>query len=278
MDLTLAAFIKMRSHGNPQTLARYLRYIRRFQGWLGSRKLTAEAVNEYSDILAAKYVGNSRVPMCAALNLLLMHRGAPWRFKSPGKSVDPNPRLYKPEEYEAILGTIADPAERLVVRLLHDSLLRPSDVAALRRDELDLTGRFAYIRKTTQKAGVNSESMLTPETRTELIAYLAASLEGDYLFPSPKRPGFPRHRTWPNKVLMAHGAEGISPRTFRRTGATLWPDDVKSLMVQGGWKSVQVIMDHYRRDREDRHVAAFEKAMGVKMDPENDPDNVPGYG
>ena len=34
------------------------------------------------------------------------------------------------EEYRAILGRIAEPDERLVVRLLHDSLLRPSGVAA----------------------------------------------------------------------------------------------------------------------------------------------------
>ena len=270
----LLDFVKMKSHGNPLTVDRYLRTIKRFLGWLGSRKLSMEAVNEYRDVLSSKYADNSLIPICTALNLLMEHRGVSFRFKSPGKVVNPNPKLVTEAEYQAILVRIAKPDERLVVRLMHDSLLRPSDLASLRRDELDLSGKFAYIRKRTRKAGVNTESMLAPDTADELKAYLATH-EGDYLFPSPERVNAPRHPTWPNKVLMAHGATGISPRTFRRTGATAWPEDVRSLMAQGGWSSVQTIMTHYRRNQEDRHAAAFSKAMNVKMD---EPDDVPGYG
>ena len=273
--MSLRAFLRSKSNGNEATVRRYETYIKRFVGWLGSRKLTAEIVPEYADYLAGKYRVNSTIPMVVALNLCLEHRGVPFRFKMPSKQVNPNPRLVSDEEYRAILSRIAEPDERLVVRLLHDSLLRPSDVAALRLSELDLSGRFAYIRKTTQKAGVNTESMLTPETAAELRALIAERGIADYIFPSPKRTG-PRCRTWPNAVLAKHGAEGISPRTFRRTGATRWNDDTASLMAQGGWKDPKTIFRHYRRNVEERHAKAFEQAMNVHMTAD-DAEDVPGY-
>ena len=118
-----------------------------------------------------------------------------------------------------------------------------------------------------------SESILSAETAEELRAYLVSG-RTDYLFES--KPGKLRHRTWPNGVLKKQGAEGISPRTFRRTGATLWGEDLKSLMAQGGWSDPRTVLKHYRKNLRERHLREFESVMGLVQDREPE-DGPPGY-
>ena len=132
------------------------------------------------------------------------------------------------------------------------------------------------IRRRTQKTGTIAESVLTKETASELAAFINATGAMDYVFRGETDKPH-RHRTWPNAVLRKHHAEGITPRTFRRTLATNWGDDLRSLMSQGGWSDPKTILLHYRRDVRERHLREFEKAVGPARDPEPDSD-LPGYG
>ena len=117
--------------------------------------------------------------------------------------------------------------------------------------------------------------MLTPETAAELKAFMAGRGIMEYIFPSPKRAG-PRCRTWPNSVLAKHGAEGISPRTFRRTGATRWNDRHRLVDGPGRMEGPEDDLPALLEERPEWHVTAFEQAMNVRMSVD-DGDDVPGY-
>lgn len=194
-------------------------------------------------------------------------------MRMPAREIVANQRLVKPEDYEALIERLEDPAERLTVRLQHDSFLRPSDLANLRLSELAEEDGILIIRKATKKAKVVSNSILMEETAGDLRAYVKSAGIADYLFEA--KPGKPRHRTWPNHVFVKHGWDG-SPRDFRRTGATNWSEDLASLMAQGGWSDPKTILTHYRRNLMERHLKAFEKTVGIAKDrPDED---IPGYG
>src|SRR5439155_11206149 len=205
----------------------------------------------------------------------LRWRNTDLRVRRPPREYVANPKLITPSEYAEIVGRITDPMERLVVRLLHDSLLRPSDVVSIRLADLDTSEGVTVIRKRTQKTGSVSESILTKETADELAEYVSKSRMTDYLFPGEGGPH--RNRTWPNQVLRKHHADGISPRTFRRTGATRWGDDITSLMSQGGWTDPQTVLKHYRKNVRERHLREFEKAVGGARGSDRDQGG-PGYG
>ena len=271
--MNLDAFIRNRSRGNEETIKLYRKEIGRFLGWLGSRQLTMDAVTEYEAWLRTRYKSNSLSSKVPAVNLYLEHKGVDFRMRRSAKEYAANPRLVKPGEYEALIERIEDPAERLVVRLLHDSMLRPSDVVTLRVADLADVQGVTVIRRKTIKTGRVSNSYLTVETTAELQAYIKANGITEYLFTVDGVRA--RHRTWPNVVLRRHGAEGITPRTFRRTGATNWTDDLASLMSQGAWTDPKTILAHYRRDVHERHLQAFEKAIGKATEKEDD--DVPGY-
>lgn len=270
--MNLEAFVRNRSRGNEQTLKLYMKAIAQFQGWLGTRSLPMENLNEYEAWLRKRYKNNSLSAKVAAVNYLLDHKGLPFRMRRPPKEYAANPKLITPDEYDELLARIQDSAERLVVRLLHDSLLRPSDVVTVRLADLADANGVLVIRRRTKKTGKVSESFLTKDTALELRAYVASQAITDYLFPVN---GHPRHRTWPNVVLRKYGAEGVTPRTFRRTGATAWNDDLASLMSQGAWNDPKTILAHYRRDVHARHRSAFEGAIGKATD--EDPDEPKGY-
>lgn len=261
---------------NPETRKRYDVVVRSFRGWIGSRSVNDATVAEYRERLLSSYKPNSLSNMVAALNLYLEHKGVPSRMERPPKEIAANPKLIKPDEYAALLTRILNAEERLAVRLLHDTGLRPSDVVSLRLSDLDTTDGITSIRKRTRKTGAVTDSILTKETADDLRAYVQDAKVTDYIFRGEN--GKPhRHRTWPNHVLVKYGAEGITPRTFRRTLATNWTEDVTSLMAQGGWTDSKTIFLHYRRDVRARHVQAFEKAVGPTRDVEPEED-VPGYG
>jgi len=162
------------------------------------------------------------------------------------------------------------------VRLLHDTGLRPSDIVALRLADIAIEDGIVLLRRRTQKTGTVAESILTRETAAELQAYIKSAGVTDYIFRGETDKPH-RHRTWPNAVLRKHHAEGITPRTFRRTLATNWGDDLRSLMSQAGWSDAKTILTHYRRDVRERHLREFERAVGAARSPEPDPE-LPGYG
>ena len=272
--MKLEAFVREHSRSNEETVRRYLRTIHKFTGWLGSRHLDVETLQEYEAWLKQRYGPNSLASnITSAINLYLRWKGTDLKLRRPSKQVAANPKLVSDKEYEAILARIPDLEERLVVRILHDSLLRPSDVVSIRLADLDTSEGVTIIRKRTQKTGAISESILAKETVDHLTAYIAARGITDYVFVGESKPF--RHRTWPNAVLRKHGAEGVTPRTFRRTGATRWGEDMRSLMAQGGWNDLRTVMV-YRRNLRERHLREFESAMGPARDrePEEDP---PGY-
>src|SRR5207247_3851321 len=177
------------------------------------------------------------------------------------------PKIISNKEYEAILERIPNAEERLVVRLLHDTGLRPSDIVDIALKDIAMEDGVTIIRKATRKTGTIAESVVTKETATELAEYLKKSGVTAHIFPGETSMPH-RHRTWPNAVLRKHHAEGITPRTFRRTLATNWGDDLRSLMSQAGWSDPKTILLHYRRDVRERHIREAEKAIGQVREPD----------
>ncbi len=260
---------------NLETRKRYESVVKSFNGWRGSRPLTDATVQEYREKLLGEYKPNSLSNMVAAINLYLESKGVEARIRRPPKEIAANPKLVKADEYAALLARVPNTEERLAVRLLHDTGLRPSDIVTVRLSDLDTTDGITSVRKRTRKTGAVTDSLLSKETAAELKAYVETAGVTDFIFRGETDKPH-RHRTWPNAVLRKHGAEGITPRTFRRTLATNWTEDTTSLMAQGGWTDSKTIFLHYRRDVRSRHVQAFEKAVGPARDPEPE-DELQGY-
>jgi integrase len=270
-------FIRAHSRARTEETVRlYLKEAKRFQGWLGTRPLTLEVVQEYEAWLRSKFAQNSLSNKVVGVNLYLAWKEVDARIRRPPKEIAANPKLISDKEYRALLDRIPDAEERLVVRLLHDTGLRPSDVVDIRIADIATEEGVTIIRRRTQKTGTVAESVLARETASELQDYIEKSGVTDHVFlGETDKPH--RHRTWPNAILRKHGAEGITPRTFRRTLATNWGDDLRSLMSQAGWSDAKTILTHYRRDVRERHIREAEKAIGPVREP--DPESeLPGYG
>jgi len=275
--MKLEAFVRANCRArSDETIGLYLRECKRFQGWLGTRSLDLETIQEYEAWLRSKFRANSLSNKVVGVNLYLKWKGLDARIRRPPKEIAANPKLVTDKEYREILTRITNPEERLAIRLLHDSGLRPSDVVDIRLADIATEDGLTIVRRRTQKTGTIAESILTKETAVELAEYVKAAGVTNYVFRGETDKPH-RHRTWPNSVLRKHHAEGISPRTFRRTLATNWGDDLKSLMSQAGWSDAKTILTHYRRDVRERHLREFEKAVGTARDPEPDPE-LPGYG
>jgi len=271
------AFIRANCRArSEETVKLYLREAKRFQGWLGTRTLELESVIEYESWLKSRFRANSLSNKIVGVNLYLAWKGTTFRIRRPPKEIAANPKLISDAEYRAILARVSDAEERLAVRLLHDTGLRPSDVVGIRLVDLATEDGVTVVRRRTLKTGTLAESYLTRETATELADFISKYGVSDYVFRGETDKPH-RHRTWPNGVLRKHGVEGITPRTFRRTLATNWGDDLRSLMSQAGWSDAKTILTHYRRDVRERHIREAEKAIGSIRDREPDPE-VPGYG
>src|SRR3972149_5479919 len=111
--MNLQVFVRSRSSGNPETVTRYLQECRRFAGWLGSRPLTLEAVQEYESYLAARYKPNSLQNKAAAVNPYLEWRKVDVRMKRPAKAIIANPRLGSGAGDVALRQRIGEPGENL---------------------------------------------------------------------------------------------------------------------------------------------------------------------
>ena len=270
-------FIRANSRARTdETVRLYQREAKRFQGWLGTRPLALEAVQEYEAWLRSKFRQNSLSNKVIGVNLYLKWKGLDARIRRPPKEIAANPKLVTDKEYRGLLERIEDAEERLIVRLLHDTGMRPSDIVSLRLADLANEDDVVLLRRRTQKTGTIAESVLSRETATELHDYIEKSGVTDHIFRGETDQPH-RHRTWPNAVLRKHHAEGITPRTFRRTLATNWSDDIRSLMSQAGWSDPKTILLHYRRDVLSRHVREAEKVIGPVRDSDED-DGLPGYG
>lgn len=280
----LEAFIREQSHAspaNPATVKRYADLARRVQGWWSDRPFSLESVQACEDWLKSRYGPNSLASnVTTAVNLWLRWKEHPeLRVRRPPKVPNPHPRSNIDPEYRAKLAQIGNPMERLAVRLSHDAGWSPADIAAVRLGDVDLTGPVTVVRKVRQKTRVLAEAVLEKETADELRVYVASDPNAVYLFPGDWRKGKPhRNRTWVNEVLKRYGFS-FSPRAFRSNLATSWPgDDIKGLMVQGGWSDSKTIFAHYRGNLRERQVDSFEAAMGRPAKDRGPDDELPGYG
>src|SRR2546428_674981 len=263
--MTFKAFIRANARGpiEDETLERYDEDRRELAGRLGPRRLTEETVQELEAWLKSKYPNaNTQQRKITAANWLFRWKGTDFRIRRPPKEYNTHPRTIAPEDYRAVLARITEPMERLAVRLSRDTLWSPTDVAAIRKADVDF-GNPTIVRKVRQKTGAHAEAVVEMETADELRAYLESNPELEYIFPGDRRQGKPhRNRTWVNAVLKRHGAT-FTPRMFRSSGATLWPgDDIKGLMTQGGWTDPKTIFRYYRGNIREVQVRSFEAAMG----------------
>jgi len=276
--MNFKAFVRSKAKGpiTDATLELYDRDRRRLQGRLGSQSLTVETAQELEAWLKSRSgKPNSQQRWITALNWLLRWKGVDYQARRPPKEPNPHPRTVPEDEYARLLSRIADPMERLAVRISYDTGWSPSDVAAIRKADVDASD-IAIVRKVRQKTNVAAEAVLSKETADELRAFMASSPEGEYLFPGEGRPH--RNRTWVNAVLRRNGST-FSPRAFRSNLATRWPgDDIKGLMVQGGWRDSRTIFEHYRGNVRERQIASFEAATGRSVKPREPDDELPGYG
>ncbi len=273
------AFIRENARVNDATVKRYVDVARSFQGWVGSRPLNLETLQDGERWLNERYKPNSMSNVATAVNLWLRWKGhTEFRVRRPPKEFNPRPRTIDDKEYRGLLARIADPMDRLAVRLSHDAGWSPSDVVAVCREDCDVAAAIAVVRKVRQKTHVIAEAVLEKETADDLRAYLASNPDLDYLFPGDRRQARPhRNRTWVNALLKRYGAT-FSPRAFRSNLATVWPgDDIKGLMVQGGWSDSKTIFSHYRGNLRERQVGSFEAAMGRPARDREPDDELAGY-
>lgn len=279
--MKLETFIRQQARVADSTVQLYVREARRFQGWLGTRPLNADAVQGYESWLKSRYKTNSLSNKVSGVNLYLKWKGTDLRIRRPPKEYNMKPRLVEDDEYEALLARITDPMERLAIRISYDSGWSPIDVVAIRVPDVTFDDRITVIRKARTKTRVAAEAVLLSETAAELRAHIKANPKVEYVFPGDRRKGRAhRNRTWVNAVLKRYGMTTFTPRYFRSNLATRWDGaDIKGLMTQAGWSDPKTIYSHYRSNVRERQVESLERATGqaaMKRDP--DDDTLPGYG
>ncbi len=262
------------------TIALYEKDAHRILGWLGSRPLTEETAQDAEAWLRSRTdKPNTLQRWITSLNWLLRWKGLEYQAKRPPKELNLNPRTIADEEWDHAVSRLRDPMERLAVLISHETGWSPSDVVQVRRADVDLSGDRAVIRRFRQKTKAVGTPVLTPETSTELRAYLDLNPSLDYIFPGDLRDGTPhRNRTWVNAVLKRTGAT-FSPRAFRSNLATKWPgDNIEGLMRQGMWKTSSTIFQHYRGNSLPKQTSSLDAALGRAPKDEKPTEDVPGYG
>jgi integrase len=286
-SLAFRAFVRRKS-GNvsEETLNRYWIYVAKFKEWLAGEHPTPANVDAYHEgVLMKKYVPNSRVPICSALNWWLRYRrirdeeDEPLRLPIPETEAAEEPRTISDEEWSALrkhLERAGDLRELALVAVQRDTLLRPCDVVAIPLSLVVLDADHPHIAgKRQKKTGAFVKPFISKDTVGILRRYIAAYKPTRLLFETESGETF--HRRWPLEVIRrackrAGLPEDITSRVFRRTGATNWVGDVKDLAAQGGWKDVKTIWKHYRQVKEERHWGAFEETFEPAPDKPKVPD------
>lgn len=275
------AFVRRKSRNvSEETLNRYWAYVAAFKDWLEGEDLTPANVDAYHEtVLLKKYVSNSRVPVCSALNWWLRlqkirdEEDEPLRLPIPETEAAEEPRTLTDEEWARLrkhLERQGNLRELALVMVQRDTLLRPCDLVTIPLSLVVLDADHPHIAgKRQKKTGAVVKPFISKDTVSVLRRYIAAHKPTRYLFETDG--GEALHRRWPLEVLRrackhARLPDDITPRIFRRTGATNWEGDVKDLAAQGGWKDVKTIWKHYRQVKEERHWDAFERTFEPKDD------------
>ena len=268
-------FIALRKEVTQETLKRYWSYAKRFLDWLGISELTEERLARWNAMTKRSYSTNSRIVTNVSINWLLkMLRakdsdGEPLKLQIPAKETSPHGRLISEPEWQRLARyarTHLDLRECVLIHLLRETLLRPSDIVRIRLSNLDLESDPPAIRNLVQqKTKFVASPRVSSETGQLVKKYVKTCKPIEYLFESRRGKQF--HRRWPTETLRritdALGIAGITPRVFRRSGATAWEGKVATLQLQGGWKCAKSIYSHYLKYREEDHIkdfkATFEK-------------------
>lgn len=281
------AFVRRKSRNvSEETLSRYWVYVRNFKEWLEGDDPTPANVDAYHEsVLMKKYVPNSRVPICSALNWWLRFRkirdeeDEPLRLPIPETEADENPRMLTDDEWTALRSHLerqGNLRELAVAMVQHETLLRPCDIVAIPLSLVILDADHPCIAgKKQKKTGAFVRPFISKETVAVLRRYLAEYKPAQHLFETETGEMF--HRRWPLEVFhrackRAGLPEDITSRVFRRTGATNWRGDVKDLCAQGGWKDPKTVWKHYRMVKEERHWDAFERTFEPAADKPKAPD------
>jgi integrase len=281
-------FVKRKGHVNEATLDRYWQYVVAFLTWLDGEPITPQSVDAYyQQIICRKYRVNSRLVVCPALTWYLRSKkirdeeDEPLRFPMPSKELLEDRYLIDEEAdwlpLKRELERQGNLKELALVLLQHDSLLRPSDLVNVRLSQVRLDVDHPCIDgKVQQKTNRRVKPFITKETARTLGRYIERHKPSVYLF--EVMPGRPHHRRYPLEVIRrACGRAGlpdtITPRAFRRTGATMWKGDVKDLQAQGGWADPKTIYQHYRQWQDERHWEAFEKTFEPPKKEETETDD-----
>ena len=211
------------------------------ESWLADLRgqgLSDSTVNGYFAVLKAglRYLNDSENPPC----LKGLKAGA------KGSRVRTKGELLTEKDYELLLG-VMPPAKALIFRLLWDTGARPGEVLRLRREDL-VFGReqgreFVDLSfPTTKNNQPRTVPVVNRDTLTALKAHLA-TVESGYLFPSPRKAGWPLtpQGLWHYLERAAKAAgvgKRIYPYLFRHSAATRRfnaPSGVRDKMM--GWHS-----------------------------------------
>lgn len=170
------------------------------------------------------------------------------------------------ESAEDAILAIAGPAERAIVLLGLDPLLRLSDVSTLRAEH----DRGTYLDVVDPK----TQPYQVPVSRRLRAALDALTPVEGWYFPSPRQPGKPVSDAWTARAFHAlcvranvpagKKAGGITFHGLRHTGATRAARAVKLTVVQrlGGWRSLRQLAryDH----PEDAEIVKATEAIGSR--------------
>ncbi len=166
-------------------------------------------------------------------------------------------RVCSPAEIQTLLGA-ASPDLALIARVTLESLLRLSEVLALRREDIGPT--FATVIQS--KSGKARRVPVTPELRAALLARCHAT--SGYVFGLGKAGGPPTAAAVSvafARLAASLNLVGVSHHVLRHTGATVMVSagvSLRAVQTIGGWSSLRMV-ERYA------HVDDAELARAVRI-------------
>lgn len=178
------------------------------------------------------------------------------------------------------------PGRGLAVILSAFCALRPGEVLALRRRDIDQAGHVVHVRETASarygggahigptKTAASNRTVNYPaelhDQITEHLAEYAAPGKSGHIFPSPRNTGDPlssgAYLTSVKRAAKAAGLEDVRPHDLRHSGATLAAGTgatLRELMARLGHTSPEIAMQYQHSARErDRAIA---DALGASL-------------
>ncbi len=248
------------------------------EGWLAGLHagLAPSTVGGYFSILksALRYWNEGENPACL--------KGV--KRRASESRVKTKKELLTEEDYQRLLG-VMPPDKALFFRLLWDTGARTGEILRLRWEDVDFRGNGdadVSFRKT--KVGKpRTVPVIEPDTLTMLRARCATLSQGDYLFPSPRRPGEPLGAVaqwyYLNRAAKRAGVEKrVYLHLFRHTAVTRranLPGGIRRKMM--GWAPGSKVEANYEHlETEDVRQALHELEGASRMDVEQAKEQILG--